>query len=81
MHAGKYVCVYMCVCVCVYVYIYIYVVQDKSFDSYDDFFDSLLFLFFLIVLSPIQFFSTIQHGDPVTHTCIRFFSSHYNAPS
>ena len=27
------------------------------------------FLLFLIVISPIQFFSTVQHGDPVTHTC------------
>ena len=29
----------------------------------------LLLLFFLIVISPIHFFSTVQHGDPVTHTC------------
>ena len=39
-------------------------------------------LFFLIVISPIQFFfPTVQHGDPVTHTCIHSFFSHYHAPS
>ena len=26
-------------------------------------------------------FSTVQHGDPVTHTCIHSFFSHYHAPS
>ena len=26
-------------------------------------------------------FSTVQHGDPVTHTCIGSFFSHYLAPS
>ena len=25
-------------------------------------------------------FSTVQHGDPVTHTCIHSFFSHYHAP-
>ena len=24
-----------------------------------------------------MFFSTVQHGDPVTHTCINSFFSHY----
>ena len=26
-------------------------------------------------------FSTVQHGDPVKHTCIPSFFSHYHAPS
>ena len=26
-------------------------------------------------------FSTVQHGDPVTHTCIYSFFSPYHAPS
>ena len=26
-------------------------------------------------------FSTVQQGDPVTHTCIHSFFSHYHAPS
>ena len=26
------------------------------------------------------FFNTVQHGDPVTHTCIHSFFSHYHAP-
>ena len=26
-------------------------------------------------------FSAVQHGDPVTHTCIHSFFSHYHAPS
>ena len=25
--------------------------------------------------------STVQHGDPVTHTCTHSFFSHYHAPS
>ena len=36
---------------------------------------------FLIVISPIHFFSTIQHGDPVTHTCTHFIFTHYHTPS
>ena len=27
------------------------------------------------------FFSTVQHGDPVTHMCVHSFFSHYHAPS
>ena len=26
-------------------------------------------------------FSTVQHGDPITHTCIHSFFSHYHGPS
>ena len=26
-------------------------------------------------------FSTVQHGDPDTHTCIHSFFSHFQAPS
>ena len=38
------------------------------------------FIYFFI--SPIHyFFPTIQHGDPLTHTCIHSFFSHYHAPS
>ena len=37
---------------------------------------------FNFFISPIHyFFSTIQHGDPVTHTCIHYLFSHYYAPS
>ena len=31
------------------------------------------FFYFFIYI----FFSTAQHGDPVTHTCIHSFFSHY----
>ena len=41
----------------------------------------LLLLFFLILISPIQFFSTVQHGDPVTHTHTHSIFAHYHAPS
>ena len=39
------------------------------------------FLFFLIDISPIQFFSTAQQGDPVTHICTHSVFSNYHAPS
>ena len=43
------------------------------------------FLFFLLLIYffnfPNIFFSTVQHGDLVTHTCIHSFFSHYHAPS
>ena len=33
-------------------------------------------------ISPIHyFFSTVQHGDPVTYTCIHSFFSHYHTSS
>ena len=42
----------------------------------------MTFIFFhyswLTVFCP---FSTVQQGDPVTHTCIHSFFSHYHAPS
>ena len=42
----------------------------------------ILLLLLLIAISPKQFFSIVQHGDPVTHTCIhRSFFSHYHALS
>ena len=42
----------------------------------------LLFLIFLIVIFPIQFFfPTVQRGDPVTHTWAHSIFSHYHAPS
>ena len=41
-----------------------------------------IYLFiYLIVISPILFFSTVQHGDPVTHTYIYSIFSHYRVPS
>ena len=39
------------------------------------------FYYFLIVISPIKFFSTVQHGDPVTYTCTHSIFTHYHAPS
>ena len=35
----------------------------------------------IFIISPVQFFSTVQHGDPVTHTCMHSFFSHYHLPS
>ena len=40
-----------------------------------------LFIIILIVISPYNFFSTVQHGDPVTHTCRHSIFAHYHAPS
>ena len=46
---------------------------------------SLCFFFFAflknIYSSNTIFFSTVQHGDPVTHTCTHSIFSHYQAPS
>ena len=39
------------------------------------------FTYFLIIIATIQFFSTEQHGDPVTHTCSHYICTHYHAPS
>ena len=37
------------------------------------------YYYFLIVISPIQFFfPTVQHGDPVTHTCTHFILQLYS---
>ena len=43
-----------------------------------------IYLFILVVINcyfPNTFLSTVQHGDPVTHTCMHSFFSHYHAPS
>ena len=35
----------------------------------------ILLIYFLLLFSPTHFFfPTVQHGDPVTHTCIHIFS-------
>ena len=39
--------------------------------------DNFLFVIIIIIFSLLLFFSTVQHGDPVTHTCIHSFFSHY----
>ena len=36
---------------------------------------------FFLLFPKYNFFSTVQHGDPVTHTCIHSFFSHYHASS
>ena len=42
----------------------------------------MIFIFFTIAgLQCSVNFLTVQQGDPVTHTCIHSFSSHYHAPS
>ena len=38
-----------------------------------------LFVYFLLLLPQNNFFSTVQHGDAVTHTCIHSFFSHCRA--
>ena len=50
-----------------------------SLSHWSFFFFFLLFLnlFFKILFLYIYIFSTAQHGDPVTHTCIHSFFSHY----
>ena len=35
----------------------------------------IYFLFFLLLFPQYNFFSTEQHGDPITHTCILFSPS------
>ena len=35
---------------------------------------------FLLLFPQYSSFSTVQHGDPVIHTCIHSFFSHYHAP-
>ena len=48
---------------------------------YLDFSVKKLFFYFFLFPQYIIFFPTVQHGDPVTHTCIHSFLSHYHAPS
>ena len=40
-----------------------------------------ILLFINLFYFPHTFFPAVQHGDPVTHTCIHSFFSHYHAPS
>ena len=42
---------------------------------------SFLQLFLKLLFPQYSFFSTVQHGDPVTHTCTHSILSHYHAPS
>lgn len=37
--------------------------------------------FFYCYFPNTIFFPTVQYGDPVTHTCIHSFFSHYHVPS
>ena len=32
-------------------------------------------------LTKIQFYSTVQHGHPIIHTCTHSIFAHYHAPS
>ena len=42
----------------------------------------LIFIFFHYTwFTVFSEFSTVPHGDPVTHTCIHYFFSHWHAPS
>ena len=45
------------------------------------FFLILFFSLFFCYFPNTIFFSTVQHGDPVTHTCTHSIFSHYHAPS
>ena len=38
-------------------------------------------IFFNCYFPETIFFSTVKHGDPVTHTCTHSICSHYHAPS
>ena len=51
--------------------------------SFFFFFFMVLAAFYLFFLFPQQiiFFSTVQHGDPVTHTCPHSISAQDQAPS
>ena len=49
--------------------------------------DGMVGVIFFLIYNDFYFFfkvffqfSTVQHGDPVTHTYIHFFFSHYHAP-
>ena len=46
-------------------------------------FPFIFFNLFFIIISPNTLFfpPTVQHGDPVTHTCIHNFFSHCHAVS
>jgi len=35
-----------------------------------------IFIFLSFIFIYMYFFSTVQHGDPVTHTCMHSFFSH-----
>ena len=41
----------------------------------------IIIIIILIVISPTQFSSTVQYGDPVTHTSAHSIFTHYHAPS
>ena len=51
--------------------------HDRSTIFLTSFFAISSFLFFFIFLIFYFFFSTVQPGDPVTHTYIHYFFSHY----
>ena len=40
----------------------------------------LVIITFLIVIAQYNFLSTVQHGDPVTHSCTDSIFTHYHAP-
>ena len=40
-----------------------------------------LAFFVVVVICPYNFFSAVQHGDPVTHTCTHSIFAHDPAPS
>jgi len=42
---------------------------------------ALVHVFFFYHLFIYIYFSIVLHGDPVTHTCVHSFFSHYHAPS
>ena len=69
-----------------------FTISQKSFSnsSYFSFFIVASFYFFNVMIFIFFYyswftvfcqFSTVQHGDSVTHACIHSFFSHYNAPS
>ena len=58
---------------CKIIYLWPFILQYKFY--------FLLKNFFWLLFPQYKFFSTVQHGDPVIHTCIDSFFSHYHAPS
>ena len=56
-------------------------VQLQDHNSGSIFFIMILIFFHYSWFTVFCQFSTVQHGDPVTHTCIHSFFSHYHATS
>ena len=65
--------------VCMYVCVFFYPVSGETLTK--TFFNNDFYFFHYSWFTVFCQFSTVQQGDPVTHTCVHSFFSHYHAPS